>query len=130
MAVIVIALVILAVVMTMGRPGVGSVRVIDFHGLIGNLVAALESSDTLVSPQHAQSARYVIARKIDGAHMKIGALAQAAQTQAETIRFYEREGLLPEAARTQTNYRVYEARHIQRLAFIRSEERRVGKECA
>ena len=51
--------------------------------------------------------------------MKIGELAAAAQTQTETIRYYERQGLLPEAARTDANYRVYEARHVQRLAFIR-----------
>lgn len=51
--------------------------------------------------------------------MKIGELAKAAHTQSETIRYYEREGLLPEAARTEANYRVYDAIHIQRLAFIR-----------
>ncbi len=51
--------------------------------------------------------------------MKIGELAKLAQTQSETIRFYEREGLLPEASRSQANYRVYDESHIQRLAFIR-----------
>ena len=51
--------------------------------------------------------------------MKIGELARAAQTQSETIRFYEREGLLPQAARTQANYRTYEGNHVERLAFIR-----------
>ena len=51
--------------------------------------------------------------------MKIGELASAAQTQAETIRYYEREGLLPQAARTQANYRVYDAGDVQRLGFIR-----------
>ncbi|SFB75485.1 Cd(II)/Pb(II)-responsive transcriptional regulator [Polaromonas sp. OV174] len=51
--------------------------------------------------------------------MKIGELAKAAQTQSETIRYYEREGLLPEAARTAANYRSYDNSHIQRLAFIR-----------
>ena len=51
--------------------------------------------------------------------MKIGELARAAGTQSETIRYYERAGLLPEAARTDANYRVYDAAHIQRLAFIR-----------
>ena len=51
--------------------------------------------------------------------MKIGELAKAAQTQSETIRYYEREGLLPQAARTEANYRVYERSHIERLAFIR-----------
>ena len=51
--------------------------------------------------------------------MKIGELADTAQTRTETIRYYEREGLLPEAARTGSNYRVYEVSHIERLAFIR-----------
>lgn len=51
--------------------------------------------------------------------MKIGELAKAAFTQTETIRYYEREGLLPEAARTEANYRNYDSSHIQRLAFIR-----------
>ncbi len=51
--------------------------------------------------------------------MKIGELAQAAGTQAETIRYYERQGLLPEPTRTSGNYRVYDATHVQRLAFIR-----------
>lgn len=51
--------------------------------------------------------------------MKIGDLAKATGTQAETIRYYEREGLLPEPARTDSNYRVYGAEHARRLAFIR-----------
>lgn len=51
--------------------------------------------------------------------MKIGELAKTAQTQTETIRYYEREGLLPEAARTDANYRIYDESHVQRLAFIR-----------
>lgn len=51
--------------------------------------------------------------------MKIGELAHATGTPVETIRYYEREGLLPEAARTQANYRVYEQAHARRLAFIR-----------
>ncbi|MGQ0708288.1 MAG: Cd(II)/Pb(II)-responsive transcriptional regulator [Rhodoferax sp.] len=51
--------------------------------------------------------------------MKIGALALATATPVETIRYYEREGLLPAPARTTSNYRHYEAAHVQRLAFIR-----------
>ena len=51
--------------------------------------------------------------------MKIGQLAQAAGTQVETIRYYEREGLLPLAGRTEANYRVYDQSHAHRLAFIR-----------
>jgi Cd(II)/Pb(II)-responsive transcriptional regulator len=51
--------------------------------------------------------------------MKIGDLATASSTQIETIRYYEREGLLPAPARTQGNFRVYEAPHLERLQFIR-----------
>lgn len=51
--------------------------------------------------------------------MKIGELAFLTNTPIETIRFYEREELLPAAARTAGNYRIYEAGHVERLAFIR-----------
>jgi Cd(II)/Pb(II)-responsive transcriptional regulator len=51
--------------------------------------------------------------------MKIGELAQAAQTQVETIRYYEREGLLPRAPRSEGNYRMYKPEHVERLAFVR-----------
>lgn len=51
--------------------------------------------------------------------MKIGDLSAQANTPVETIRFYEREGLLPEPARTAGNYRIYDAHHVERLAFIR-----------
>ncbi|MCW7538606.1 Cd(II)/Pb(II)-responsive transcriptional regulator [Aquabacterium sp. A7-Y] len=51
--------------------------------------------------------------------MKIGELARATATSAETIRFYEREGLLPAPARSEGNYRIYTAAHGERLAFIR-----------
>ena len=51
--------------------------------------------------------------------MKIGELAKATHTQVETIRYYEREGLLPETARTEGNYRVYDSTHVDRLSFIR-----------
>lgn len=51
--------------------------------------------------------------------MKIGELAHAAQTPVETIRYYEREGLLPAPPRSEGNYRLYSKVHLQRLAFIR-----------
>ena len=51
--------------------------------------------------------------------MKIGELAKATGTQTETIRYYERENLLPIAMRTESNYRVYDSSHVERLAFIR-----------
>ncbi len=52
--------------------------------------------------------------------MKIGELASHAGAQVETIRYYEREGLLPETARTDGNYRIYGPTHAERLRFIRN----------
>ncbi len=51
--------------------------------------------------------------------MKIGDMAKAAQTQVETVRYYEREGLLAQAPRSDGNYRIYGPEHVERLAFIR-----------
>lgn len=51
--------------------------------------------------------------------LKIGELAKRTDCQVETIRFYEREGLLPEPARTEANYRLYGGAHVERLSFIR-----------
>jgi len=51
--------------------------------------------------------------------MKIGELAAATQTPVETIRYYERDGLLPRAPRTEGNYRIYGPSHVEQLAFIR-----------
>jgi Cd(II)/Pb(II)-responsive transcriptional regulator len=56
---------------------------------------------------------------IYGEIMKIGDLAKATHTKVETIRYYEREGLLHEAVRTMGNYRVYNVEHLDRLSFIR-----------
>jgi len=51
--------------------------------------------------------------------MKIGDLARLTGTRVETIRFYEKEGLLPAPARSSGNYRIYEQAHLNRLSFIR-----------
>jgi DNA-binding transcriptional MerR regulator len=51
--------------------------------------------------------------------MKIGDLGTATDTNIETIRYYERIGLLPPPARTAANYRHYTEMHRQRLNFIR-----------
>jgi Cu(I)-responsive transcriptional regulator len=51
--------------------------------------------------------------------MNIGELARAADTKAETIRYYERIGLLPAPPRTAGNYRDYSAGHVSRLVFTR-----------
>lgn len=51
--------------------------------------------------------------------MKIGELARATGTKAETIRYYEREGILPAADRTGSNYRDYSPDHLAALTFVR-----------
>ena len=51
--------------------------------------------------------------------MKIGELSTASGISIESIRFYEREGLIAEPGRTDGNYRVYGDEHVLRLAFIR-----------
>lgn len=51
--------------------------------------------------------------------MRIGELARITGARAETIRYYEKEGLLPPPARTSANYRSYGEPHRQRLSFIR-----------
>ena len=52
--------------------------------------------------------------------MKIGELAKSTQTQVETIRYYEREGLLPSPLRSEGNYRIYGPEHAARLSLIRN----------
>lgn len=52
--------------------------------------------------------------------MKIGELALAANCSTETIRYYEKAGLMPPAARSGSNYRQYSAGHLERLRLIRN----------
>ncbi len=51
--------------------------------------------------------------------MRIGEMAKATGTKAETIRYYEREGILPAADRTESNYRDYSKEHLTTLTFVR-----------
>ena len=51
--------------------------------------------------------------------MKIGELGSATATNVETVRYYEKIGLLPPPARTSANYRAYGNEHLARLSFIR-----------
>lgn len=50
--------------------------------------------------------------------MKISQAAEASGCHLETIRYYERIGLLPQPGRTGSGYRVYEPVDIERLRFI------------
>lgn len=49
----------------------------------------------------------------------IGQLAQRGGVKTDTVRFYERAGLLPRAERTAAGYRVYPPKAAERLQFIR-----------
>jgi MerR family mercuric resistance operon transcriptional regulator len=49
----------------------------------------------------------------------IGQLAQKSGTDAQTIRYYERQRLMPEPNRTNSNYRLYAKDAIERLTFIK-----------
>lgn len=51
--------------------------------------------------------------------LTIGKLAELAGVHLETIRYYERIGLMPEPGRTPGGYRSYGGGHVQRLSFIR-----------
>lgn len=51
--------------------------------------------------------------------MKISELSQATGVDVETIRYYEKAGLLPEPAREANGYRHYGPAHLERLAFVR-----------
>lgn len=51
--------------------------------------------------------------------MRIGQLSQATGIGIETIRYYEKVGLLPDPARLPNGYRDYGPGHLDRLAFIR-----------
>jgi Cd(II)/Pb(II)-responsive transcriptional regulator len=51
--------------------------------------------------------------------MKIGDLSRATGVDVETIRYYERAGLLPPPARAANGYRSYGKQHLEQLAFVR-----------
>jgi len=51
--------------------------------------------------------------------MQIKDLSRATGVDIETIRYYEKQGLLPAPARRDNGYRDYAEAHLERLAFIR-----------
>jgi DNA-binding transcriptional MerR regulator len=56
---------------------------------------------------------------MSGSIVSIGDLALATGVAVETIRYYERIGLMPAPPRTRGNYRSYDDGHQRRLSFIR-----------
>lgn len=56
---------------------------------------------------------------LDHNALKIGQLSEATGVDVETIRYYEKSGLLPAPARQANGYRAYGQAHLERLAFVR-----------
>ncbi|MBP2278525.1 MerR family transcriptional regulator [Sphingomonas sp. PL20] len=52
--------------------------------------------------------------------LRIGELADAAGVRKDTIRYYERTGLLPAPQRTSAGYRVYHPSDVDRIKFVRT----------
>lgn len=55
--------------------------------------------------------------------LTVGQLASRAGVQADTVRYYEREGLLPVPQRTEGEHRRYGDADVDRLLFIRGAQR-------
>jgi Cd(II)/Pb(II)-responsive transcriptional regulator len=51
--------------------------------------------------------------------MRIGELAKQTGCDVETVRYYEKAGMLPEPSRSDSGYRQYMPSHLERLQFIR-----------
>ena len=51
--------------------------------------------------------------------LTIGKLAKQADIGIETVRFYERQGLIDPPLRTESNYRIYPEEEVTRLKFIK-----------
>ncbi|WP_418157736.1 MerR family transcriptional regulator [Benzoatithermus flavus] len=54
-----------------------------------------------------------------GRELTIGTLSRRSGVNIETIRYYERIGLLPAPPRSQGGHRLYSGEHLERLVFIR-----------
>jgi len=54
------------------------------------------------------------------AWLKIGELAKRSGCSIQTIRYYEKEGLISAPARTDGNFRVYDTPALEKLAFIKN----------
>ena len=57
--------------------------------------------------------------KTEAQALTIGELARRAGVNVQTIRYYERRGLLPEPRRTESNYRTYSGDTVRRVRFIK-----------
>ncbi len=49
----------------------------------------------------------------------IGKLSKRSQVNIETIRYYEKIGIMPKPPRNSSGYRIYSLPHLERLSFVR-----------
>ncbi len=49
----------------------------------------------------------------------IGELSRLTQVGSETIRYYEKIGIMPNPPRNSSGYRIYSTPHLERLSFVR-----------
>jgi len=66
-----------------------------------------------------QLSRSTKTRPAASATLKIGEVAKASGVGIETVRFYEKSGLLDQPPRTESGYRLYDAEVLDRLDFIK-----------
>lgn len=55
----------------------------------------------------------------DTVTFKIGEVASQADVNKETVRYYEKRGLIPEPDRRRSGYRIFTQRHIDQIKFIK-----------
>ena len=59
-----------------------------------------------------------MANHVSGKRLQRAEMAQRTGCNLETIRYYEKTGMMPDPPRTASGYRVYDDAHISRLRFI------------
>jgi DNA-binding transcriptional MerR regulator len=63
------------------------------------------------------------ATAVSGSGLRVAELAAAVGVAPDTVRYYERAGLLPAPARTASGYRAYDSAAVDRLKFIQGAQR-------
>ena len=76
-----------------------------------------ERSDHLRRPGHTRASGFAYAMKEKP--LLIGRLASLSGVKPDTVRFYERGGLLPTPPRLASGYRIYDQAALKQLRFIR-----------
>lgn len=57
--------------------------------------------------------------EVPGNTYKIGKVAELAEVNKETVRYYEKRGLIPKPDRRRSGYRIFTKRHIDQIKFIK-----------